>query len=480
MSQMADAARRSRRPMAGSRQRRINDILGLVLVGASALAPVALGANNPLSWSVNATLVGLSGLVYLVILAMRNEQPRVGLGQYGAEAALWLALIGFLIAQTVPLDLFGLAASVKDTEGNTYLVNQLSLAPDATALMALRLSGYGLFLYLCLQVAANRDRALRLAELMLLVFAGHALYGLLALAFLDDALLIFEKWAYQGVATGTFVNRNSFATFLAIGLVLGVALTLRSLVRTRSETGQRLPRQDERLARTSILGVATIIILAALLATQSRMGLFAGLAGAATIIALAAFKLGDTRWRTSLLVCAGGGAVFAIVLLGFGSGTIERLGSVESAADVRLELYSQVQAMIGQNWLWGTGGGSFEIAYPLFHRWPVSPDLVWDKAHNTYLALWSELGIFAGTIPLLVLALLAMRMIFLIIGRSEDWWLPLAALAGLVVVAIHSLVDFSMEIQGVVFPLLLVLALGLDTRSRERTAAGAAQGDKAR
>lgn len=455
-----------RRTIASSPQTRINDMLGLVLLGFVALMPVPLGANNPLSWAIGASLVGMIGLIYGLVLVSRGESYRVGFSAYWMPVALWSVLIGYLIVQAAPLGAIGVPLAVNTGAGGSLSLSSLSVAPDATVLMALRLAGYGIFLFLCLQVAANRDRALMLAELALFVFTAHALFGLAALAFFGDYLLFFEKWAYEGVATGTFVNRNSFATFLAIGLVVGVGLTLRATTRRRSDKGQRVPRQDERFVHAALLAVCSLIILAALMATQSRMGLFAGLSGSLLILVAAAFKLRSRRWRSGLLITAVAGIGLGVIGFGFGSGTLERLGSVESSADVRLALYRQVLEMIGANWLFGTGGGSFEIAYPLFHRWPVSPDVVWDKAHNTYLSLWSELGIIFGTFPVVVFALLGSRIVVLIVRRQEDWWLPLVALAAIVVIGIHSLVDFSMEIQAVVYALLFVLALGLDTRTR--------------
>lgn len=444
----------------------LNDSLAFVLLALVALIPLPLGSNNPISWAVNAAAVGVVGLSYCLLLLARRDSLRVELSRYPVEAVLWFCLLGFIVFQTLPLGAWGIALHAQDVEGQRYAIDRISLTPAASLFMVLRLASYALFLFLCLQVTANRGRALMLAEAALFVFAAHALVGLFSLVFFNDVLLIFEKWAYQGVATGTFVNRNSFATFLALGLVVGVGLTLRGLTQRVSDRGQRLPGQDERLVHGALMIVATLIIFAALMATQSRMGLFAGLSGAFLLVIIAGFKLRSGRLRTIFLASGAIGAAFFVILFGFGSGTLERLGSVESASDVRLALYRQVMEMIGANWALGTGGGSFEIAYTLFHRWPVSPDLVWDKAHNTYLSLWSELGLIAGSIPIVVFVLFGVRLCWLIVRRSEDWWLPLISLVSIIIISVHSLVDFSMEIQGVVYATLFIIALGLDTRSR--------------
>lgn len=98
---------------------------------------------------------------------------------------------------------------------------------------------------------------------------------------------------------------------------------------------------------------------------------------------------------------------------------------------------------------------------PLFHQWPVSPDMVWDKAHSTYLALWAELGVVAGSLPLLLVAIFTLQALRLYTTRSADWAAPAIAVSVVAVAAIHSLVDFSLEIEANAFLFLAILALAI-------------------
>lgn len=444
---------------------RLNDFLAVILLALAGTAPIPLGANHPLAWALTAAFVAAVGLAYGIALILTRDQLRVSFARLAPETVLGAALLGFMLVQLLPAALWGGTPMAVDVEGNAYPLAQISIAPGMTVLSIVTFAGYALYFLLLLQVTANRRRAMFLSELVFLVFVAHAIWGLASLTLWNDSLLIFEKWAYRGAATGTFVNRNSFGTFLAIGFVLGLGLTLRAALRRRSENGQRLPRHDEKMARIGLMAVGTVLILSALLATQSRMGMGAGFFGALVLLLVAVAKSGMGRRRPALLGGLLAAAAAGAAILVYGGGTLERLGSVENDADVRLQLYAQVLDMIGHNWAFGTGAGTFEVGYPLFHRWPVSPDVIWDKAHNTYLTLWSELGVVFGSIPMLIMALLGLRLFILIRQRQEDWWLPAIALAALVVVAIHSLVDFSLEIQGVVYILLFVLALGIDLRA---------------
>lgn len=447
----------------GSRQTRLNQRLAIFLALFVALAPVPLGGARPLFWSLSATIIAVMALLYGLSLWRRAETFRVSLSSLAWLWAPWAVLLGFLIVQTLPLASFFGPFPYAGIEGQVFHAQALSLAPGETTFMLLRMAGYGCFFFLAAQAAANRDRALQIARWLSFIVGAHALYGLVALTQFGDPLLFVEKWAYQGSATGTFVNRNSYATFLAVGFVISVGLAMRTLL----STGLAHLRKGQRKPLTQAIPhlVAALVILAALFASESRMGLFAGLCGAAALTAIGLSK-GQFASRKMLVpVVLLLLTIIGVAVLLFSAGTFERLGSVERDSDVRLQLYAQVLEMIQSRWATGFGGGSFELAYTLFHRDPVSPDLVWHKAHSSYLTLWSELGVFAGSLPIIILAILGFMAARLVMVRQSDWWLPLISLSTLIVVALHSLVDFSMEISGNVYLVLLVLALGTAQRS---------------
>jgi O-antigen ligase len=225
----------------------------------------------------------------------------------------------------------------------------------------------------------------------------------------------------------------------------------------QDDGGGRRPAVDP-MVLIYLLALATI--LAALFATQSRMGVVSGGVGCLAVAVLAQRRL---RWRRGwfLLFLPMALIALAAITYFYGQGFVERLGSQESTADVRLDLYAQVIEMIRARPLLGYGGGAFEQAFQLFHRPPVSPDLVWDRAHNTYLALWSELGVVAGSIPILLVGVAAVRLGWNSSRAGSDWTGRVAAVGVVVVAAIHSLADFSLEIQA--NTMLFVLLLGLGT-----------------
>jgi hypothetical protein len=182
------------------RSSRPNTILAVCLVTLAATAPIPLGSNGPVAWSINVGLVGLIGFAYGLTLLLTKQSLRVGLSSLGVETILAVLLGGFTLFQTAPVAFWGGTAALIDVDGNSYPLAQLSAAAGVTILSALNYAAYLVFFFLVLQISANRDRALLMAELAFAAIIAHAVFGLISLTLWNDSLLIFEKWAYHGVA----------------------------------------------------------------------------------------------------------------------------------------------------------------------------------------------------------------------------------------------------------------------------------------
>ncbi len=418
-----------------------NGILSWALLVFLFLVPIPLGSNRPPFWGLNAMLIGLVAAVYFVTLLLRGASLRITPRQLGPAPLIFAALCLFLLLQLTP---FGAAGPI-------------SAAPGATLLMLLRQLSFGLLFFLVLQAASNGGRAETMLLGMLAIAVLHALGALLMLRS-GDTTLGFAKWAYLGSATGAFVNRNSFATFMAFGLVLAGALLLDALYKTQRHDPEAPPAGG--WGRVAILATAFCAIVAALVASQSRMGVLAAGLGLLTVLLCGLFARRQIN-RSILLGVAGALLVAMLIALLNSGGLVERLLFSEESWAIRSALYRQVLGLIAQRPWTGFGGGSFEVIFPSVHQLPVAIDRVWDKAHNTYLTLWVELGLLAGTAMLVLLGLLGWRLLRAL-RRTPARWLPLStALGALMVAASHSLVDFSLEIQAVAFWFMALLAIGL-------------------
>lgn len=446
---------------------RLNNWSAGVVAAVVLLTPVALGGNRPAIWALSALCLFAWSVVYFARLGLAEAHLRATVSIYAVLAWLFWILAGYMVLQILPVaDL--LPSSWLYLPGGVDPGTRISLTPGDTLLGLLRWLSYGLMFYLCLQIAANSSRSTAFLKVLFWIVVAHAAFGLLLFFEFEDAILFIQKWAYRGSATGGFVNRNSYATFLAIGAAIGASLLGNTLFCPR-ETG-RQSRLVETLEGKNgvIITVAGCLIIGVTLAlTTSRMGFAAAVCGVAVVLLLSAWQ---GQRHLSIRALSFGtvavAALLAALLFLYGGSLVERLESVESSANVRADLYWQIWSMIGDRPLLGFGGNSFEYAYPLYHQAPVNFDFLWDKTHSTYLALWTDHGLLFGSIPLVMIGWCLFQLIGILQRRQVEDPATVAAFGAVVVAAVHSTVDFSLEIQGVTYLFVAVLAAGLGPLAR--------------
>lgn len=439
------AIERTRRHALPTDRGNANDKLGWVMLLLIGLSPLPLGSNRPAFWAAWGLVLGLVGLVYFLSLRARGSALRIGPWRLPELTIAFILLLLFVALQSLPLGWLGYTPVQALPRGLALNAISISLDAATTSLTLLQFATYGLCALLFLQVGYRNSRADRVLGTIFLVIVAYALLGIVLQGQLRALLGIPGN-----VATGPFVNRNSYATYLAFGLAIGVALVIGQLELTASRR-----QRYRRVAALALIAGGLFVIGAALITTQSRMGFVAGLTGAlsVTLLALAGRRLGAGIW----LCVASGLLIGTIGMLAFnGGGLLERVGSLESAGDVRVDLYRQVWQMILSSPLVGYGGGTFEGAFPLFHQLPVSPDVVWNKAHSTYFALWAEFGFIFGSLPLLIVLAGAIRLL-----ATRPNTPRLAAIGVIVAAAVHSTVDFSLEIEAVAFTFIAIVFLAL-------------------
>ncbi|MDE0590905.1 O-antigen ligase family protein [Halocynthiibacter sp. C4] len=288
----------------------------------------------------------------------------------------------------------------------------------------------------------------QLADVLLFGIALNAIVALLFLYGFNDFSICGPKQHYLGSATGTYINRNAFASLLSMGLILGVSRFAH-------------PQFDKGFwARVCACGA----IVAALLATQSRAAILLGL-GIASICFAVSVGAGQRRTlRVALFVLP-----FVAVVAGL---TAVSGRSVFAFVDLqtRAELWHQTLIMIADRPFTGFGLDTFPMAFERYHLPSLPVDVVWLHPHNTYLTLWSELGMIAGSlIPL------AVGWVFLVLLHAQypsanHSSIRVAAIGVISFASLHALVDFSMEIQANVFLFIAIIALALvECRSRSET-----------
>lgn len=322
----------------------------------------------------------------------------------------------------------------------------LSLAPDATA-SALR-TGAALvgIIFVATSVVAARG-ATRLAFTVLAAAAFQGLYGLLVFASGHNRIWDVAVPANIGSATGTFVNRNHFAGFLAATLPLGLGLVLAAARRARAGSGAKgglIAALGPEGSKALLLGLLALTGAAGLLLSFSRAGTALGLVALAGTAGVVLRGRPVHRLAAIAIVVA----IAAVPLLDLGADRVAAryaASGVElAAAGGRLDVARDTLGMIAAFPVAGCGFGAFTWAFPAFSSKEVR--LHYTHAHNDLLQLGAEGGLPA--LALLAIALVAVSRSALRALRDGSDPLATGAAFGLAAFLIHGLVDFNFHIPG--------------------------------
>lgn len=446
---------------ASSRVRKINDIAGVFLVIVIGLAPIPIASARPIYWAIWTVILGLALAVYALAVQLLDPTRKLN------SLALWPVILPGLALPVIGLIQVAIAGLGFESTFAGETIPLGTMTPGATMVAVIRLAGFFALFVLASEVASRARRVEAIAWGLFGAVFLHAIWALVALAFLNDYVFWGEKVSYLGSATGTFINRNSFATFLGFGLVIGVALTLNLARRPRVRHPRGRHLLSERNIELAVLWLMVLIVAAALIATQSRMGVTSSTV--AVIFVFVVMSVKGERGRFGNLALSVGFvfiAVAAAVGL-FGSGLLERgLFSINNST-TRTDLYAQVAEIIRARPFLGTGLDSFAPAFELIHHPPVSSAFVWRHTHSTYLDLWSEMGLIVGSLPMLAVLIAAWKLVGLIRRRDHNFAVPTAALGAIVLGALHSTIDFSLEIQADTMIFVTLVALGLGRLRRK-------------
>lgn len=418
------------------------------------LAPLPFASNRPWSWSLLS--VGIGVLLILEAFSKRGSETEARakfLKRMLPGLLLWGGVAVWIIVQMAPglpsefvHPLWFEAAAIIGAPVSPTI----SLDSEETGTALMRFLAYGGVFWLSARYCQDAEKAAFMLRAFVVASMIYALYGLVVFFSGLEMILWFDKWAYRGNLVSTFVNRNTYATYAGLGLITSIALTF-DVVGKRLH-GNLRPKELLRTFFETVFNkgwlpfICVVVTATALLLTHSRGGfLSASLATLVLIAALSYAKLLPRLFGYSISAIAILGGLFAFNLSG--DIVVRRLEQTTLETSIRDDLYLRVIDAIGSNPILGTGYGTFEQAFLTFKTSDLSR-MRWDKAHNSYLELAMELGwpataaVIAAFVWLVGVYLNGLR------NRRRRKVFAAIGLASAILVAAHSLVDFSLQIPG--------------------------------
>lgn len=420
--------------------------------------PIPLGSNRAWSWAVLELWIFLISLAWLA-LAIRKKYA-VGLVVRKAWPmllclALWLAYVWL---QLVPWPLAILerispeaarlhsAAALQGT--STWA--PLTLDRFSTLESALKSTAYGVFFTVSLIMLCTRDRIRGATYAVIASGIFQAVYG---------AVASFRS--SEGFATGTFVNRNHYASYLVLCLCVGIGVLIASLSGEKSHSWRQFFRDLIEWIITPKMALRLLIVtmVIALVLTRSRMGnmsFFLGLL-AAGIIGLALSKKA-TQSMVVLLVSL---VVLDVFIVGAYFGTqrvVERIGQTTLETEDRHEVARYAFDMWRDYPVFGSGLGSFAAVFPRYSGSGTA--LSYTHAHNDYLEFGAEVGLVGIAILAAMVALSFAAALRAQQARRDPVMrgISFASIMGILCLMIHSSVEFSLQIPAIALTFMLLLA----------------------
>jgi len=293
-----------------------------------------------------------------------------------------------------------------------------------------------------------------------LVFLAMGISAYAVFQFLTHSERVWNLEAmYPGRASGTYISPNNLAGFLEMVLPLALAYLL---------AGRITP------VMRVLLGYSTLVILAGIVVTFSRGG---WVATAAALLALLGILIFQRQHQLpaflALVLLVGGGALFGKIYLAQTATYIERekssgMNLTHVELELRSDLWLAAVQMWRENFWWGVGPAHYNYRFPAYRteRIQAQPD----RAHNDYLNLLADWGTTGGLITLAGAAVFGAglwqtrRYVRRVekefkTAHSNRLAFYLGAAAGLLALAVHSLVDFNLHIPANALVGVTLLAL---------------------
>lgn len=402
----------------------------------------------------------------------------VGAGFAPMTCGAWIVLGGvllfatLLISQLVPLpptvwtQLPGRVAVAKGFEVLSAPLPwmPISLSPEQTFLATLDLLPPIAAIALGGSVASSGRSTALMWLLSALAASSAALGAAQVLSGGASSPLYLHDFSNRGLPTGFFANVNHQASFLLVCTPFLLALFARTARASADEASHR--------GLLAPIGLITLLVAFGVAMAGSVAGWV--LSGLVLIFGMTLMARKTPVWVRLLIPIAATGTAATLGLLVMSSPVLadKSIGLAEDSTSLssRLTTAQATLPIIEQYFPAGAGFGSFRFVFAAKEDPTAVQYKFMNQAHND----WLEIPLEAGAAGLLVLA---SAFAFLLIGGGSTWVrrdrsndVARAASVSLLVLAIHSLVDYPLRTSSLatMAALLAVLVIEFALRSPKR------------
>jgi O-antigen ligase len=446
-----------------------------LFVAVLAWSPFPLGGAIGWAPGLQEMLIAACWIVWIVSTAGARGESWFEFRVVLVPLAIALLVLAWAVVQVLPIVPVSWAHPIwsmaSDTLGR-HIPAVISMNPWRTEQELLKLASYAVACWLAFAMASRSESARVLFNAIIAIGAAYVMYALVLASMRVTQVVVFYSFpsnlAYGSAIAGPFMLKNSFATYCGLAAMAAIAkliaMSNQTIVTGRGFKRLALTAMQFVFGRGAPILVASLLALTGVVVSASRAGFISALCGLAAMAA--ASLLGQRRSLASLWI---GSAVFlllapllVLVVLAHGTtlgGSFYDLLQTGTADNIRLTLWSAASRMIGDApWL-GLGLGTFQDAYPLYAT-RLLP-FVMDKAHCDYLEFAAGIGLPAAIAWWGALAWLFFLCLRGARIRRRNRVYPIAAIGATVLVAVHSSVDFSLQLPAVALVYAALLGIGV-------------------
>lgn len=409
------------------------------------ILPLPIGSNRPWAWSLFEILIAVTTL----------------LTAFSVNASNTTAQLKNILPILVPMSLMQIWTAIQILP---LIGSPISNDIAQTEIALLKGISYCLFLVCCGFHLLDKQKVTQFCYTLVFAVAMQSLYAVYLQYSGESHSPVFGLFVGERAA-GSFVYQNHLANYLLIGVSLTIGLLISQL--TRKNKSANLKRQlmfvfDALLSSKWLIRVSIICIVVALILTRSRMGNAAFFVSLVVTSLLALWLMKRPPRVLKWLVLSFIVLDIAIVGALFGIEKVkERVDATSFQSETRDDVVALSIPLIQEEWLTGTGAGTFYTAFPQVHHYTIHG--LYDHAHNEYIQFAVEYGV----IPTLMLGLMVLYCLYSAIRalkeRRDSFYQGLAfgCIMAIIAMLMHIAVDFPLQAPATTVNFLAVLILAV-------------------